>query len=66
MVGVVETGMITPPLGLNLLVLKNISGNVSTGTVYRGVFPFIVADLVRLALLVLFPALVTWLPGHLK
>jgi C4-dicarboxylate transporter, DctM subunit len=66
MVGVVETGMITPPLGLNLLVLKNIAGNVSTGTVYRGVFPFILADLVRLVLLVLFPALVTWLPGYLK
>lgn len=67
MVGVVETGLITPPLGLNVLVLKNIAGNdIATGTIFRGVMPFIGADLVRLALLVLFPALVTSLPGLLR
>lgn len=67
MIGVVETGLITPPLGLNVLVLKNIAGDdIATGTIFRGVMPFIGADLVRLALLVLFPALVTSLPALLK
>jgi len=66
MVGVVETGMITPPLGLNVLVLKNVARDVPTRTVFKGVLPFIGADLIRLALLLLFPALVTWLPKVLR
>jgi len=66
MVGVVETGMITPPLGLNVLVLKNVARDVPTRTVFKGVIPFIGADLIRLALLLAFPALVTWLPTALR
>jgi C4-dicarboxylate transporter DctM subunit len=65
MVGVVETGMITPPLGLNVLVLKNVARDVPTRTVFKGVLPFIGADLIRLVLLLAFPALVTWLPEAL-
>jgi C4-dicarboxylate transporter, DctM subunit len=63
MMCVVETGMIHPPFGLNVFVLKGITPNVSMWTIYRGVAPFVVADLIKLALLVLFPALVMWLPG---
>ena len=66
MVGVVETGMILPPLGLNVLVLKNLVGGVPTRIIFAGVVPFIGADLVRLVLLLIFPALVTWLPAALK
>jgi tripartite ATP-independent transporter DctM subunit len=67
MVGVVETGMITPPLGLNVLVLKKYAGyDVSTGMIFRGVFPFVVADIVRLILIVAFPGLVLWLPTTMK
>lgn len=61
---VLETGLITPPFGIHLFVLKGIGGaNVSLGTVYRGVLPFVSADLVKLILLVLFPALALWLPA---
>ena len=64
---VLETGLITPPFGLHLFVLKGIAGgNVPLPTVYRGVMPFVVADLVKLGLLVLFPALVLWLPSMMK
>jgi C4-dicarboxylate transporter DctM subunit len=59
---VVETGMITPPFGLNIFMLKSIS-NASLATIYRGVIPFVVADLVKLLLLVLIPATVLWLPS---
>ena len=62
MVVVVETGMITPPFGLNIFMLKSIS-NVSLATIYRGVFPFVLADLIKLVLLVLIPATVMWLPS---
>ena len=61
---VLETGLITPPFGIHLFVLKSIAGtNVPLGTVYRGVLPFVYADLTKLILLVLFPALALWLPS---
>ncbi|HUK61259.1 MAG TPA: TRAP transporter large permease subunit [Stellaceae bacterium] len=58
---VVETGLIHPPLGLNVFVLKSIQPDVSIWTVYKGVAPFVVADLVKLALLVAFPGIALWL-----
>ncbi len=60
---VVETGLIHPPLGLNVFVLKSIQPDVSIWTVYKGVFPFVIADLLKLALLVMFPAITLWLTG---
>ncbi|MGH7036245.1 MAG: TRAP transporter large permease subunit [Stellaceae bacterium] len=58
---VVETGLIHPPLGLNVFVLKSIQPDVSIWTVYKGVAPFVIADLVKLAILVVFPGLCLWL-----
>jgi C4-dicarboxylate transporter, DctM subunit len=63
MMCVVETGMIHPPFGLNVFVLKGITPDVSMWTIYRGVAPFVVADLIKLVLMVLFPAITLWLPG---
>ena len=65
-VTVVEIGLISPPVGMNLFVMKTLLPNVSTGTLFRGVMPFVVADLVRLALLIAFPALSLWLPSMMK
>jgi TRAP-type C4-dicarboxylate transport system permease large subunit len=62
MLVVVETGMITPPFGMNLFVIRSLQPDVSLMTVFRGVLPFVLADFLRLALLVLFPVLVLWLP----
>jgi C4-dicarboxylate transporter, DctM subunit len=62
MLCVVETGLIHPPFGLNVIVLKGISPKISIWTIYKGVAPFVVADLIKLALLVLFPAIAMWLP----
>jgi TRAP-type C4-dicarboxylate transport system permease large subunit len=61
---VLETGLITPPFGIHLFVLKSLVGaNVPLGVVYRGVMPFVAADFAKLALLILFPALALWLPS---
>jgi tripartite ATP-independent transporter DctM subunit len=61
---VLETGLITPPFGIHLFVLKSIAGvNVPLPVVYRGALPFVIADLIKLALLVAFPALALWLPS---
>lgn len=62
MLVVVETGMITPPFGMNLFVIRSLQPDVSLMTVFRGALPFVLSDFLRLALLVLFPALVLWLP----
>jgi C4-dicarboxylate transporter DctM subunit len=59
---VIETGMITPPIGLNVFVLHGVT-RVPLSTIYKGTIPFVIADFVRIALLVLFPFLVLWLPG---
>ena len=63
MLVVVEIGLITPPFGINLFVLKSLQPDQPIGRVMRGVLPFIAADLVKLILLVAFPALALWLPS---
>jgi C4-dicarboxylate transporter DctM subunit len=63
---VVEIGLISPPVGMNLFVLKTLLPEVSTGTVFRGVMPFFGIDCVRLAILIALPILSTWLPSLMK
>ncbi len=57
----VELGLITPPVGMNVFVIKAMAPHVGLGEIFRGVAPFIVSDFVRLALLLLFPVLTTYL-----
>lgn len=65
MIVVVEIGVITPPFGLNLFMLKSVAPKLSLGQIYTGVVPFVVADILKLALLIAFPAIILWLPGFL-
>jgi len=62
---VVEVGLITPPVGMNLFVINSMSRGTSLGQTYAGVVPFIISDFVRTVILVAFPAislfLVNWL-----
>ena len=59
---VTELSLITPPVGLNLFIIKGTVGNISLQTIYKGIVPFVAADIVRLAVLVAFPGLVLLLP----
>lgn len=59
---VLEIGLLTPPVGLNLFIIKGLS-NFSMGTIVRGTFPFILIMLFSLFILILFPQLATWLPS---
>ncbi len=63
---VVEIGLISPPVGMNLFVIKTLLPGVSTGTVFRGVMPFVTVDCIRLAILVAFPVISTYLPSLMK
>jgi C4-dicarboxylate transporter, DctM subunit len=61
----VELGLIHPPVGMNVFVIKSVVGDLKFSTIFRGVIPFIITDLVRLAILVAFPILAVWLPSQL-
>ncbi|ASM75304.1 C4-dicarboxylate TRAP transporter large permease protein DctM (plasmid) [Pseudosulfitobacter pseudonitzschiae] len=66
-VKLLEIGMITPPIGLNVFVLKSVMGEqISTSTIFRGVMWFIFADILILGLMVAFPDLVLYLPSLLQ
>ena len=58
---VTEIALITPPVGMNVFVLKAVLPDVPIARVFRGLVPFVGADLVRLGLLLVFPALSLWL-----
>ena len=62
---VVEISLITPPVGLNVFVLKRVVSNVSTRTIFKGVTPFWIVDLVRLAILLGIPAVTLFLPNSI-
>jgi len=59
---VVELGLITPPIGMNVFVIKGLAPRVPLGQIYRGVTPFVAAEILLIILLVIFPAIATWLP----
>lgn len=61
-VTVAEIGLITPPIGMNLFVIQAVTPGLSIGTVIRGILPFITADIVRVAILIAFPAIALYLP----
>jgi len=63
---VVEIGLISPPVGMNLFVLNTLLPQVATRTIFRGVMPFVAVDCVRLAIVVAFPIISTFLPSLMK
>jgi tripartite ATP-independent transporter DctM subunit len=54
---VVEVGLITPPVGMNLFVIQSMAPDISIRETYRGVMPFVASDLIRVVILVLFPGI---------
>jgi len=60
---VVELGLITPPIGMNVFVIRGIARDVPLETIFRGVTPFIVAQVVLILILIAFPEIALWLPS---
>jgi C4-dicarboxylate transporter, DctM subunit len=65
LVRAMEVGFLTPPLGMNLYVIQRVAKDVPIGRIFKGTLPFLASDLVHLVLLILFPAMVLWLPSVL-
>ena len=59
---VVELGLITPPVGLNVFIISSLTKDTPMSTVFRGVVPFLGAEIVRVALLLMIPALTLFVP----
>jgi C4-dicarboxylate transporter DctM subunit len=59
----ISMGMIIPPIGINVFVVQSMATHIPLTSIYRGIAPFVVADIGRLALVTLAPALCTWLPA---
>ena len=64
LVTVVELGLITPPIGMNLFVLRVVA-NLPLQTIVRGILPFILADILRLGILIAVPGVSLWLPSYM-
>jgi len=62
---VVELGLITPPVGMNVFVISAMAKNVPMATIFKGVTPFFASEIVRIILILMFPGLVLWLPSLL-
>ena len=63
---VVQIGLISPPVGMNMFVVKSMLPRISTATIFRGVTPFVVAEVALLAILVAFPWISLVLPRLMK
>ena len=61
----VEVGLIHPPVGMNLFVIQAQAPDVKITSIYRGIIPFLIAPLILIVLLFLFPGLALWLPKAL-
>src|SRR5947209_7444001 len=61
----VELGLIHPPVGMNIFVIKSVIDDAKISTIFYGVMPFIITDIIRLIILIAFPILATWLPSHM-
>jgi tripartite ATP-independent transporter DctM subunit len=61
----VELGLIHPPVGMNVFVIKSVVKDVDFLTIFKGVLPFILTDLVRLVILIAFPIIALWLPTRM-
>ena len=62
---VTEISLITPPVGMNVFVIKTMLPDVSLWTIFRGIGPFFCADIVRLGLVVMFPQIALFLPAFM-
>ena len=60
---VVELGLITPPIGMNVFIIKGMAQEVPLGRIYTGVLPFVVSLIILIGIIVAFPGIATWLPS---
>ncbi|QGU00409.1 TRAP dicarboxylate transporter, DctM subunit, unknown substrate 3 [Candidatus Syntrophocurvum alkaliphilum] len=63
---IVAMGVITPPVGINVYIIKGVAANVELETIFKGIWPFLIAIIICIVLLIAFPGLATFLPNLLQ
>ena len=63
---VVELGLITPPVGMNVFIISAQATDVPMSETFKGIIPFFLAEMVRITLLIAFPIIVLWMPRFLS
>jgi tripartite ATP-independent transporter DctM subunit len=66
MVIIMEMGLITPPIGLHVFLIAGISKDTPMSTIFKGIIPFWIAQIIMITILILFPKLATFLPGFME
>lgn len=61
-----EMGVITPPVGINVYIIKGVAEDVPLETIFKGIFPFLVALIVCAVILIIFPQIALFLPGLMQ
>ena len=61
-----EVALITPPIGVNVFVMASIAPDVPMGKIFRGAAPFVVGELILIALIIAYPQIAIWLPYSTK
>jgi TRAP-type C4-dicarboxylate transport system permease large subunit len=62
---VIEMATITPPVGINVYVIKGVAKDVPLQTIFKGIFPFLLAEVLMVILLLIWPGLAMWLPNFM-
>ena len=65
MVIVLEIGLITPPIGLNVFVLKGAAPGIPVETIFKGIWPFLIAAVIAMVLITIFPQIALYIPSHM-
>jgi TRAP-type C4-dicarboxylate transport system permease large subunit len=66
MVIVLEMGLITPPVGLNVFILKGVAKDVPMNTIFKGIWPFLISSVAAIIVIMIFPEIATYIPYHMK
>jgi len=60
-----EIGLITPPVGINVYVIKGVAPEIPLNDIFRGILPFLVMEVIVIAILIIFPEICLWLPNRM-
>ena len=61
-----ELALVTPPIGANVFVMRRTAPEVPMGDIFLGVMPFVIGELIVIALVIAFPEIALWLPGRMR
>jgi len=63
---VTNIGLLTPPLGLNIFIIKGVAQHIPISAIFRGVTPMVIAMLISVVIVIIFPELITILPDYMR